>query len=144
MLFLLFSFPVFRTNFVREVNPIAECDYKTTNNSDMTLFHDDITSFYDETQFILFQDDTQITLFHLQPEETPDWASSMFFLLFFRIWNYLFLHLETQIQIACINQVYFNDKNPDNIFGSLELNSAREMVQELDLYSSPSLPPNFV
>ena len=73
--FFLFSFPFFRTNFVQEVNPI-----ETTNNSDINLFHDETTFNYD---IILFNDDTQITLFDLQPEETPDWASSMFFLSLF-------------------------------------------------------------
>ncbi len=52
----------YRTNYVREVNPIAECSFQTdsTNNYDMTLFHDDI----------------QETLSHRRAKKIPDWARS--------------------------------------------------------------------
>jgi hypothetical protein len=65
--------------------------------------------------------------------------------------NFLFLNLESQLQLAFINQIYFNT-NPDDIFGSIQMDVAHKMVESIqlrnipcpDLYSSPLLPPNFV
>lgn len=62
------------------------------------------------------------------------------------------MYLESQLQLAFINQIYFNDKNPEDIFGSVEIDAAREMVQSIEFYSLelPSdlslstFPPNFV
>jgi hypothetical protein len=48
--------------------------------------------------------------------------------------------------------MYFNDKNPDEIFGSVRLDLAREMVDSIELWNTEmpfirsycNLPPNFV
>jgi hypothetical protein len=48
--------------------------------------------------------------------------------------------------------MYFNDKKPEDIFGSVRIDLAREMVQSIELfntelthaYSSSILPSNFV
>jgi len=66
------------------------------------------------------------------------------FLLFF-----LLSFLESQLQLALINQIYFNDKNPDDIFGPIHIDLAHQMIElqtiELPLLSSYSMfPPNFV
>ena len=59
--------------------------------------------------------------------------------------------LESQLQMAIINQMYYNDKNPEEIFGTVRLDLAREMVDSMDLWNtelpflySSDLPPNFV
>lgn len=64
---------------------------------------------------------------------------------------YVFI-LESQLQLAIINQIYFNDKSPEDIFGSVHIELAQEMVQSIEfhdvqyssIYSSPFCPPNFV
>lgn len=65
--------------------------------------------------------------------------------------SYSFL-LESQFQLALINQMYFNDKNPEDIFGSVHIDLAHEMVQSIKLktielpvsYTSLMCPRNFV
>ncbi|CAF1322688.1 unnamed protein product [Adineta ricciae] len=107
------------SNFVREVNPMIECSFKanSTNNYDMTIFHNDQMN------------ETDISISHRRKKNIPRWAR------------------KSQIQLAFINQIYFNDKNPEEIFGSIQLDLAREMMQSIDttdLYSSTLFPPNFV
>jgi hypothetical protein len=92
--------------------------------------------------------DTQIDLFPQHSQEIPNWARSKFFILL--ILNFILFFLESQLQLAYINQAYFNDKNPEDIFGSVQINLAYEIVQSLKCYP-PNLshayafvPPNFV
>ncbi len=61
-------------------------------------------------------------------------------------------YLESQLQLAIINQIYYNDKKPEDIFGSIQLDLAHEMIDSIELwntelpfvYSYSKLPPNFV
>ena len=53
--------------------------------------------------------------------------------------------------MAIINQMYFQDKNPEDIFGTVRLDLAREMIQSIEcgqnknFSSYPAfLPANFV
>ena len=56
-----------------------------------------------------------------------------------------FFLLESQLQLAFINQVYFHEKDPETIFGLVQLDRAHEMIQSLDNQGYPSfLPSNFV
>ncbi|CAF0804003.1 unnamed protein product [Adineta steineri] len=112
------------SNFVREINPNLECSFKTesTNNYDMTVYHDEQL------------DDTQNISSYRRTKKIPRWAR------------------KSQLQLAFINQIYFNDKNPDDIFGCIHMDLAHEMVQSIEsrnseithIYNSPLLPPNFV
>ncbi|CAF0724794.1 unnamed protein product [Rotaria sordida] len=113
------------SNIVREVNPNSEYSFKTnsTNNYDMTIFHDDVL------------DDTHVAISRRRSKKIPRWAR------------------KSQLQLAFINQIYFNDKNPEDIFGSIQIDVAHEMVQSIELkhntefslnYSSSMFPPNFV
>lgn len=62
------------------------------------------------------------------------------------------LFVESQLQLAFINQIYFNDKNPEEIFGPVEIDLVHQMVQSIEsqpmesslFYSSSLCPPNFV
>ncbi len=102
----------------------------------MTMFHDDEI------------DDTQVELYRRQSKTIPRWSRSKFFHLL--ISNFFILHLESQLQLAVINQIYFNDKNPEDIFGCVHMDLAHETVQSIELrqlelslvYST--FPPNFV
>ncbi|CAF1294130.1 unnamed protein product [Rotaria sordida] len=95
---------------------------QTINNYDMTIFHDDEL------------DDTQIALSHRQSKKIPRWAR------------------KSQIELAIINQIYYNDKKPEDIFGSIHLDRAHEMINSIDLwntelpfgFSYENFPPNFV
>lgn len=73
------------------------------------------------------------------------------------IWNFLIIvsisfSIESQLQLAFINQIYFNDKNPEAIFGPIQIDLVHQMVQSIEsqqaepslLYSSSLCPPNFV
>lgn len=53
--------------------------------------------------------------------------------------------------MAIINQIYYNDNNPDELFGSIHLDAAEEMINAIDLWNtelpffySENLPKNFV
>ncbi|CAF3493267.1 unnamed protein product [Rotaria socialis] len=102
------------SNFVREVNPKLEYSIKTdsTNNYDMTIFH--------EEQL----DDTYAVLSRRRSKRVPSWAR------------------KSELQLAFINQIYFNDKNPEDIFGTVEIDAAHEMVKSLEFYDS-ELSSNF-
>ncbi|CAF2331167.1 unnamed protein product [Rotaria sp. Silwood2] len=112
------------SNIVREVNPSSEYSLKkdSTNNYDMTIFHDDEL------------DDTYAAISRRRSKKIPRWAR------------------KSQLQLAFINQIYFNDKNPEDIFGSIQIDAAHEMVRSIELsntefpsnYSFSMLPPNFV
>ena len=73
----------------------------------------------------------------------------MIFVLFV---YFFFFALESQLQLAFINQVYFKDNNPEDIFGSVQIDVVREMVQSIVLcntelpyvYSLSVFPANFV
>jgi hypothetical protein len=108
------------------------------SNYDMTVFHDDEL------------DDTQIALSHRRSKKIPRWARSKLSSknFQFNVW----LYLESQLQLAIVNQIYYNDKNPEDIFGSIHLDHARQMVDSIELWntelpffhSSSTIPPNFV
>ncbi|CAF2021352.1 unnamed protein product [Rotaria magnacalcarata] len=112
------------TNFVREVKPKLEYSIKTdsTNNYDMTIFH--------EEQL----EDTYAVLSRRRLKKVPSWAR------------------KSELQVAFINQIYFNDKNPEDIFGTVEIDAAHEMVKSLKFHDSEvssnfsfsMFPPNFV
>jgi hypothetical protein len=62
-----------------------------------------------------------------------------------------FVSLESQLQMAIINQMYYNDKNPEQIFGNVRMDLAQEMVDSIELWNtelpffySSDLPSNFV
>ncbi len=119
-LFSHFYLSFYRSNIVREINPIPECSFKkdSTNNYDMTIFHDDL----------------EIVLSRRQLKKMPSWTRSKFFIFFF-IRHFILLVLESQFELAIINQIYFN-KNPEDIFGS---------VQNPEVSFAYSMfPPNFV
>ena len=105
----------------------------------MTIFH--------EEQL----DDTYAVLSRRRSKKIPSWARSKIIKLLF-LSNHYFVFTESQLQLAFINQIYFNDKNPEDIFGSVEIDAAHEMVKSLEFYDSelPSnlsfsmFPPNFV
>ncbi|CAF0734085.1 unnamed protein product [Rotaria sp. Silwood1] len=113
------------SNFVREVNPNSEYSIKTdsTNNYDMTILHDD-----------QLDDTTYSAVSRRRSKKIPRWAR------------------KSQLQLAFINQIYFNNKNPEDIFGSIQINAAHEMVQSIEIYNTEfslnysfsMLPPNFV
>lgn len=66
--------------------------------------------------------------------------------------NIIGLFLESQLQLAIINQIYYNEKNPEEIFGTVQVDLAREMVDSIELWNTElpfihsyaTLPPNFV
>jgi hypothetical protein len=106
----------------------------------MTIFHEDEL------------DDTQVALSHRQSKKIPRWArSKFFFILFDHSLSIKFISLENQLELGIINQIY-NDKNPEDIFGSIHLDLAHKMIDSIELwntelpfvYSYSKLPPNFV
>lgn len=68
----------------------------------------------------------------------------------FELLIYFLSLLESQLQLAFINQIYFNDKNPDDIFGPVHLDLVHQMIQSIDCHPTElsllytMLPPNFV
>lgn len=91
--------------------------------------------------------ETNMSVSHRRKKEIPRWARSKIGGKGWVEGKESLFHLESQIQLAFINQIYFNDKNPEEIFGSIQLDLAREMVQSIDTtdpYSSTLFPPNFV
>ncbi|CAF3435030.1 unnamed protein product [Rotaria sp. Silwood2] len=112
------------SNIIREISRNSE-NNKTKDliiNYDMSVFHDDEL------------DDTEIALFNRQSKKIPCWAR------------------KSQLELAIINQIYYNDKNPDDIFGSIHLDIAHKMINSIQLwntelpfiYSYENIPPNFV
>ncbi len=89
LLISYFYISFYRSNIVREINPIQECTFKTdsTNNYDMTLFHNDEL------------DDTQIVLSRRQLKKIPRWARSKFF-HFFSLFEFLFAHFRKSTSIS--------------------------------------------
>lgn len=106
----------------------------------MTIFHDNQL------------EDTQMASFHRQSKSIPRWARSKFQSFERFPHSLLRLVLESQLQLAFINQVYFNEKSPEDIFGPIHIDLVHQIVQSIDcqpiepsfLYSSSLLPPNFV
>ncbi|CAF3545623.1 unnamed protein product [Rotaria sp. Silwood1] len=80
-----------RSNMVHKIklNNKSQSISKTTNNYDMTIFHDDELN------------NTGLTMIRRRKKKIPSWAQ------------------KDQLQLAIINQVYFHDKNPDDIFGNV-------------------------
>ncbi|CAF1257607.1 unnamed protein product [Rotaria sp. Silwood1] len=112
------------SNIIREIkiNSKNNQTLDLISNYDMTVNHDDEL------------DDTQIALSHRQSKKIPRWAR------------------KSQLQLAIINQIYYNDKNPEDIFGSIHLDFAHEIINSIELwntelpfgYTYETLPPNFV
>lgn len=63
-----------------------------------------------------------------------------------------FIILESQLQLAIINQMYYNDKKPEDIFGTIHIDLVHKMIDSIELwntelpfiYSYSTLPSNFV
>lgn len=101
---------------------------KTTNNYDMTILHDDEL------------DNTQLAILRRRKKKIPSWANSKYFvLLFFFQIRVLFIYIEEQLQLAIINQVYFQDKNPEEIFGSICIEQAFDMINSIDFKNKESI-----
>jgi hypothetical protein len=45
---------------------------------------------------------------------------------------YLF-HVEDQLELAIINQVYFQETNPDDIFGSVCIKDVFDMIDSINI-----------
>lgn len=103
----------------------------------MTVFHDDEL------------DDTQVALSHRRSKKIPRWAQSKYFLIFLKFLIFEISHLESQIELAIINQIYY-DKKAEDIFGTIHLDLAHKMVDSIELWNTElpfiysTLPPNFV
>jgi hypothetical protein len=135
---LSISFVSSRCHLVRERKSILD-RMDSTNNYDMTILHDDQL------------DNTDMTQSHRQLKKIPHWARSKFTSSFCPVWIIVHLFIDSQLQLAYINQIYFQERNPEDIFGPVHLDRAREMLESIALpdvehfYGYPSfLPSNFV
>jgi hypothetical protein len=52
----------------------------------------------------------------------------------------LFIYIEDQLQLAIINQVYFQDKNPEDIFGSICIEHAFDVINSINIKNKESIP----
>ncbi|CAF2079390.1 unnamed protein product [Rotaria magnacalcarata] len=79
------------SNILREIILCnkSQSTSKKTHSYDMTILHDDELN------------NTELAMIHRRKKKIPSWAQ------------------KDQLQLAIINQVYFQDKNPDDIFGSI-------------------------
>ncbi|UJR13468.1 hypothetical protein I4U23_000482 [Adineta vaga] len=110
------------SNVLREVICEKNESSDIASNYDMTVFHDDEL------------DDTQVALSHRESKKVPRWAR------------------KSQLQLAIINQIYYNDKNPEEIFGTVHLDRVNEMVASIELWNTEvpmidfyaTMPANFV
>ncbi|CAF0759180.1 unnamed protein product [Adineta ricciae] len=110
------------SNLIREVIYERNQTMDQISNYDMTVFHDDEL------------DDTEVALSHRESKKVPCWAR------------------KSQLQLAIINQIYYNDKNPEDIFGAVHLDRVREMVDSIELWNTElpmicsysNMPANFV
>jgi hypothetical protein len=94
----------------------------------MTILHDDEL------------DNTQLATLRRRKKKIPSWANSKYFvLLFFFQIRVLFIYIEEQLQLAIINQVYFQDKNPEEIFGSICIEQAFDMINSIDFKNKESI-----
>ncbi|CAF1458829.1 unnamed protein product [Rotaria sordida] len=94
------------SNIVREVksNNKSQSKSKTTiHNYDMTIFHDDELN------------NTRLAMIRRRKKKIPTWAE------------------KDQLQLAIINQVYFHDKNPDDIFGNVCIDHVFEMINSMNI-----------
>ena len=105
----------------------------------MTVFHDDLL------------DDTEVAMSRRRTKKIPRWAQSKQIESIVRVQQLVLSLLESQLQLAFINQIYFHGHDAEQIFGSVRLDLAEEMVQSIEIddpetfqgYPS-SLPFNFV
>jgi hypothetical protein len=51
---------------------------------------------------------------------------------------HLFVNVEEQLQLAVINQFYFQNQNPEDIFGTVCMNDAFDMINSLDIKNKES------
>ncbi|CAF1275509.1 unnamed protein product [Adineta ricciae] len=92
-----------RSDFIDEINfdKKSHSIHKKTHNYDMTILHEDELN------------NTQLATNRRRKKIIPNWAK------------------QDQLQLAIINQVYFQDRNPEEIFGSFRLDEAFDMINSL-------------
>jgi len=101
---------------------------KPTTNYDMTILHDDEL------------ENTQSATLRRRKKKIPAWANSKFLVLLFILNNiYLFLYVEDQLQLSIINQVYFQDQNPEDIFGSICIEHVFDLIKSIDIKNKESI-----
>jgi hypothetical protein len=94
----------------------------------MTILHDDEL------------ENTQLARLRRRKKKIPAWANSKFLVLLFILNNiYLFLYVEDQLQLAIINQVYFQDQNPEDIFGSICIEHVFDLIKSIDIKNKESI-----
>ncbi|CAF2542272.1 unnamed protein product [Rotaria sp. Silwood2] len=93
------------SNVVREIklNNKSQSISKTIQNYDMTIFHDDELN------------NTGLAMIRRRKKKIPSWAQ------------------KDQLQLAIINQVYFHEKNPDDIFGNVCMDHVFEMINSMNI-----------
>lgn len=47
--------------------------------------------------------------------------------------------VEDQLQLAIINQVYFQDKNPEDIFGNIRVDHVQDIVNSINFHNKASV-----
>ncbi|CAF1222843.1 unnamed protein product [Adineta ricciae] len=92
-----------KSDFIGEINPSKKSHslHKKTHNYDMTILHEDELN------------NTQLATIRRRKKTIPNWAK------------------QDQLQLAIINQVYFQEQNPEEIFGSFRLDEAFDMINSL-------------
>ncbi|UJR34092.1 hypothetical protein I4U23_021502 [Adineta vaga] len=93
------------SNIIQEVNPDdrSHSVCKTTSNYDMTILHEDELN------------STQLATIRRRKKKIPHWAK------------------KDQLQLAIINQIYFQDQNPEDIFGDFCIDQALTMIHSIPL-----------
>jgi hypothetical protein len=50
---------------------------------------------------------------------------------------------EDQLQLAIVNQVYFQENNPEEIFGRVRVDLASELINSIVIESRDAIPVHF-
>lgn len=86
----------------------------------MTILHDDEL------------ENTHLATIRRRKKKIPSWANSKWSLFSFIITLSCFF-VEEQLQLAIINQVYFHEQTPEDIFGSICIEHVFDMINSIDV-----------
>jgi len=93
---------------------------KTINNYDMTILHEDEL------------ENPHLATVRRRKKTIPSWANSNYLLFLLLFVNICLIFTEDQLQLAIINQVYFQNQNPEEIFGTICIEQVHEIIHSID------------
>lgn len=105
-----------RSTLVRKARPTKESS-SVSQNYDMTILHADEL------------DNTRLATARRRKKKIPAWANRKRLQL--SLWIPSMFFSEEQLEVAVINQVYFQKIEPEDIFGSICLDHARDLINAM-------------